>query len=117
MDSDPVKSKFTDSHSDFSKLHVSVVEEIALRMKAYDEGILEEIDAPKGNLVKDENTYDLPNDILLEEGAADLHLIKEQQGSADPKCPISDIPCGGCGAFLHCQQPSLMGKYMMIDIY
>ncbi|XP_045130401.1 nitric oxide-associated protein 1-like isoform X2 [Portunus trituberculatus] len=109
MDSDPVKSKFTDSHSDFSKLHVSVVEEIALRMKAYDEGILEEIDAPKGNLVKDENTYDLPNDILLEEGAADLHLIKEQQGSADPKCPISDIPCGGCGAFLHCQQPSLMG--------
>ncbi|KAK8399302.1 hypothetical protein O3P69_003431 [Scylla paramamosain] len=109
VDSDPVESEFTDSHSDFSKPNVSVAEEIALRMRAYDEGVLEEMDTPKGNLVEHEDTYDLPNDILLEKEAADLHLIKEQQGSADPKCPVSDVPCGGCGAFLHCQQPSLMG--------
>lgn len=115
VDSDPVESKSIDSDLDFSKPDVSIAEEIALRMKAYDEGVLEEIDAPKGNLIKDEDIHDLPNDILLEEGAADLHLIKEQQGSADPKCPASDVPCGGCGAFLHCQQPSLMGKYMMIN--
>lgn len=109
LDSVPVESEFTNSHSDISKPNVCIAEEIALRMKAYDEGVLEKMDAPKGNLVSEEDTCDLHNDILLEEGAAELHLIKEQQGSADPKCPVSDVPCGGCGAFLHCQQPSLMG--------
>lgn len=28
-----------------------------------------------------------------------------QYGTADPNVPSSTIPCGGCGAHLHCQVP------------
>lgn len=112
-DSDSMASE---SDSCFPKPSNIVKEEIALRMKAYEEGVLEELDAPKGNLTEDQDTlhsdtqdtYDFDTDNLLEEGAAD-HLLRESHGSADPNYPVSDVPCGGCGAFLHCQQPSLMG--------
>lgn len=30
-------------------------------------------------------------------------------GSADPSHPPSTVPCGGCGAFLHCNDPALPG--------
>lgn len=112
IDSDPMELESTDSDSDFPKPRVTVEEEIAVRMKAYDKGVLEELDTPKGNLVEDQDTHDFNTDIILEDGAADLQLMREQQGSADPNYPVSDVPCGGCGAFLHCQQPSLMGKYL-----
>lgn len=31
------------------------------------------------------------------------HNWKINYGSPDPKTPISNVPCGGCGALLHCQ--------------
>ncbi|CAD5115440.1 DgyrCDS4416 [Dimorphilus gyrociliatus] len=31
------------------------------------------------------------------------------RGSPDPTTPISKTPCGGCGAFLHCQNPGIPG--------
>lgn len=34
-------------------------------------------------------------DVVLEENA--------KYGTADPNVPSSTIPCGGCGAHLHCQ--------------
>lgn len=30
-------------------------------------------------------------------------------GTADPDIPVTDVACGGCGAYLHCQEPSLPG--------
>ena len=111
VDSDPMESESINTDSDSPKPKVAIEEEIALRMKAYDEGVLKEVDAPKGNLIEDENANDFHSNILHEDGIADLQLMKEQQGSADPTYPVSDVPCGGCGAPLHCQQPSLMGTY------
>lgn len=94
----------------FLKPKLDVQDEIALRMGAYEEGILEQLDAPKGNLVEDQDTYDFNADSLADENSM-LQLLIEEQGSADPNYPVSNVPCGGCGAFLHCQQPSLIGEY------
>lgn len=94
---------------DFLKPQLSVQEEIALRMDAYEDGVLEQLDEPKGNLVKDQCNNDLNADSLLEDEDSQLQLLIEQQGSADPDYPVSNVPCGGCGAHLHCQQPSLIG--------
>ncbi|XP_050303854.1 nitric oxide-associated protein 1 [Anthonomus grandis grandis] len=30
-------------------------------------------------------------------------------GTPDKKCPASSVPCGGCGAYLHCQDISIPG--------
>lgn len=96
------------SDSEDLKPRFSVQEEIVLRMEAFEEGILEQLDSPVGNLVADQGTYDINPDNLLDEKSK-LQLMIEQQGSADPNYPVSSVPCGGCGAHLHCQQPSLMG--------
>ncbi|KAK7072414.1 nitric oxide associated protein 1 [Halocaridina rubra] len=37
-------------------------------------------------------------------------------GSCDQEIPISNIPCGGCGARLHCQEHSLPG-FLPKEIY
>lgn len=37
-------------------------------------------------------------------------------GTEDPRSPISCIPCGGCGAYLHCRDSSLPG-YIPSEIY
>ena len=41
------------------------------------------------------------------EEAAEICI--EDSGTADPNCPPSNVPCGGCGAYLHCQDQSLPG--------
>ena len=37
-------------------------------------------------------------------------------GTPDPGIPMSKIPCGGCGALLHCQSPSVPG-YLPAEIF
>lgn len=39
-----------------------------------------------------------------------------QYGTPDPSVPISKVPCGGCGAHLHCADASLPG-YLPSEIY
>lgn len=34
---------------------------------------------------------------------------KTNYGTSDPNIPVSDVPCGGCGALLHCQDPAIPG--------
>lgn len=110
-------SKSSDSDSeDYPKPSLSVQEEIALRMKAYEEGVLEKHDAPKGNLVEDQDTYNFNADSMLEDEDSEFLSLVRVQGSADPNYPVSKVPCGGCGANLHCQQPSLIGTYSS-DLY
>lgn len=96
---------------DILKPQLSVQEEIAMRMDAYERGVLGELDEPKGNLIKDQSTSDVNTDSLLGDEESQLKLQIEQHGSADPNYPVSNVACGGCGAHLHCQQPSLIGEY------
>ena len=47
----------------------------------------------------------------------DLYLEDDvEYGSPDPSIPVSKIPCGGCGAMLHCQSPSIPG-YLPSEIF
>lgn len=36
-------------------------------------------------------------------------LMKDIFSGPDPSCPISKVPCSGCGALLHCQNPGIQG--------
>jgi len=60
--------------------------------------------------------------ISSDEGEADdLYLDNTEDvysvfGDADPNSDISDVPCAGCGACLHCQDPAIVG-YMPSQRY
>ncbi|ERL87636.1 hypothetical protein D910_05027 [Dendroctonus ponderosae] len=41
---------------------------------------------------------------------------KVNYGTPDPRCAISNVPCGGCGAYLHCQDSSIPG-YIPSEIF
>lgn len=41
---------------------------------------------------------------------------KQNYGTADPKATISNVPCGGCGALLHCKDTSIPG-YIPSEIF
>lgn len=48
------------------------------------------------------SSYDnFENDLEEEETA--VHDWTVNYGTPDPNCEISNVPCGGCGAFLHCK--------------
>jgi len=36
-------------------------------------------------------------------------IVYSEMGTPDPTCPPSDVPCGGCGAHLHCQDVAVPG--------
>lgn len=47
----------------------------------------------------------------------ELHLKDElSYGNPNPSIPVSKIPCGGCGAMLHCQSSSIPG-YLPSEIF
>lgn len=35
--------------------------------------------------------------------------IQSTYGTPNPKVPVSEVPCNGCGAHLHCKEPSIPG--------
>lgn len=45
--------------------------------------------------------YEVYDESLDEEYAIDPSYF--EYGTADSSIPASDVPCGGCGAHLHCQ--------------
>lgn len=49
-----------------------------------------------------------------EENLSLLHGVNF--GSANPNEPVSKVPCGGCGALLHCQDPSIPG-YLPSELF
>lgn len=61
--------------------------------------------------------YEQFDDSILQEDYEDNHLIwKDQYGTPDPKVRVSNVPCGGCGALLHCSEPSIPG-YIPSEIF
>lgn len=53
-----------------------------------------------------------------------VHEEKAKYGTADPNVPSSTIPCGGCGAHLHCQVfnhlsllSTLLNLYVLLTLF
>lgn len=42
--------------------------------------------------------------------------MRSINGTPNPVLPVSDVPCGGCGALLHCKDPSIPG-YVPSEIF
>ncbi|KAL3270347.1 hypothetical protein HHI36_009395 [Cryptolaemus montrouzieri] len=57
--------------------------------------------------------YDNFNDTIFEMEEGDDTI---NYGTSDPNSEISQVPCGGCGAHLHCKDPSLPG-YIPSEIF
>lgn len=73
-----------------------------------------EKDIPKGELWKVPHTwmtdYEQFDDTLI-----DVHSYKNY-GTADPDSHVTSIPCGGCGALLHCKDPEIPG-YLPLELF
>uniref|UniRef100_A0A2P2I2E8 Nitric oxide-associated protein 1 n=1 Tax=Hirondellea gigas TaxID=1518452 RepID=A0A2P2I2E8_9CRUS len=99
---------------DYTNLkEVSVEEDTINRIEQYDKGELKpfniHIEQPK------KEAFALSGSQYVDQGDEELDPQKaydedqRQFGTADPNVPVSNVPCGGCGALLHCQNPSLPG--------
>nr|CAD7426674.1 unnamed protein product [Timema monikensis] len=42
--------------------------------------------------------------------------VQSNYGTPDRSIPVSSVPCGGCGALLHCQDPGIPG-YLPSELY
>lgn len=52
----------------------------------------------------------------VEESLEDkLAMIKHEHGTPNRSIPPSNVPCGGCGAVLHCQDSSIPGWVVGVD--
>ena len=52
-----------------------------------------------------------------EESTEEVENKAAKFGSADLSVPASNVPCGGCGALLHCRDPAIPGKFEIIISY
>lgn len=91
-------------HLPFSKT-VSVISE---ELKEFEDAKEEAIWNPSSEnivrkLIKDKHWIPHDPQIASDGLYIDGEVVKTQYGTADEDVPISNIPCGGCGALLHCQ--------------
>ncbi|XP_068220839.1 nitric oxide-associated protein 1 [Palaemon carinicauda] len=91
---------------DWGNTKFSLQEDIAKRMQAYDESLTE--------LVKTQNDH---KSQMRAEGIGLRQTMEDElgiddvleYGTCDQSIPLSNVPCGGCGALLHCQDYALPG--------
>ena len=100
---------------DWNPPEVTVKEDIRKRMKAYNERTLEpQIHIDPKSMIHEKKGFDyLLSHIEREQGLNKLLGKGEdavKYGSPNHDIPVSEVPCGGCGSLLHCQDPSLPGK-------
>ncbi|XP_031632893.1 nitric oxide-associated protein 1 [Contarinia nasturtii] len=77
-----------------AKAKLEILTELNMRQSALDY----ELQSVPGNWMEDYETYD------------EKELMPETQyGTPDPNARISNVPCHGCGANLHCADPSIPG--------
>ncbi|XP_071515686.1 nitric oxide-associated protein 1 [Panulirus ornatus] len=103
------KSKTEVDDSDFINSGSAVKADIAYRMQAYEDGTLQRLEGPNVNPSPE---YCLSNSVIedaSEDMIIDLDSRRKDYGTADASIPVSDVPCGGCGAHLHCQNPAFPG--------
>ncbi len=56
---------------------------------------------------EDQGRPDTEEPLQLEKSLSKDELFR--YGSSDPTIPASEVPCGGCGALLHCNDPKMPG--------
>lgn len=60
--------------------------------------------------------YEQFDDSMLQEDEDNDLIWSNQYGTPDPNVKVSNVPCGGCGALLHCSEPSIPG-YIPSEIF
>ncbi|XP_069938374.1 nitric oxide-associated protein 1 isoform X4 [Cherax quadricarinatus] len=116
-----LESQTEGTDSELDNVGMGVREDIAYRMHAYENGTLQKLEKSL-NSFSTENAF---NDYLNEENLFNSFTKEFEEGlnselapsgkdgaMVDPATTVSDVPCGGCGAHLHCQDSSFPG-----DIY
>lgn len=101
---------------DYSESFTTIQEDIDVRLMTYNEKIKYQSSFPQVSENKDpELEVRVYEDTLLSDiTSGESELEVEVTGSPDPKVPRSSVPCGGCGAFLHCQDEGIPGKLSFI---
>ncbi|XP_013187958.2 nitric oxide-associated protein 1 [Amyelois transitella] len=76
-----------------------------------------EAEFDRSNIKKWMTNYEHFDDTRLEEESDDesTEWVK-QYGTPDPTINVSNVPCGGCGALLHCSDPSIPG-YLPSELF
>ncbi|XP_042203104.1 nitric oxide-associated protein 1-like isoform X2 [Homarus americanus] len=103
-----VESKTNMKESLSTDIGLTVREDIACRLQAYEDGVLKELTSAENNLPPD-YIHSSVNDDTMHNLDPELPSLKKQYGTNDPAVPASNVPCGGCGAQLHCQDSALPG--------
>lgn len=114
LQENPISSSIR--YPDLKPESTQVQEDIAYRMHAYEQGILSDETSITNELNIQSKYGARGNPDSVEED-----YISKNSGTADVNVPVSSVPCGGCGALLHCQEPALPGivwpqKYLMANI-
>ncbi|KAK8750388.1 hypothetical protein OTU49_014804 [Cherax quadricarinatus] len=113
-----LESQTEGTDSELDNVGMGVREDIAYRMHAYENGTLQKLEKSL-NSFSTENAF---NDYLNEENLFNSFTKEFEEGlnselapsgkdgaMVDPATTVSDVPCGGCGAHLHCQDSSFPG--------
>ncbi|XP_064113188.1 nitric oxide-associated protein 1-like isoform X2 [Macrobrachium nipponense] len=91
---------------DWGNFKDTVSDDIANRMQAYEKNLLESV-----------KTQERDTSRMRAEGTHSRSVMKDglciddvlEYGTCDQFIPVSKVPCGGCGALLHCQDYALPG--------
>lgn len=81
---------------------------------AYD--VLQQRDLQLSKFLRSLDSSKTRSDITEEVELLRKELWRVNYGSADPTVAPSNVPCGGCGAFLHCSDISIPG-YMPSEVF
>ncbi|CAH1403365.1 unnamed protein product [Nezara viridula] len=75
------------------------------------------VDLPSSSTTKWMNDYEKYTVDHEEDcDGTEIEEWRRKYGTPDPKMPVSQVPCGGCGALLHCQDYSIPG-YLPSEIF
>ncbi|XP_053601970.1 nitric oxide-associated protein 1 [Plodia interpunctella] len=71
----------------------------------------------RSNIKKWMTNYEHFDDTLIDDDSDDVDTEwVTQYGTPDPSLGVSSVPCGGCGALLHCSDPSIPG-YLPSELF
>lgn len=94
---------------DYANLpNLDIRQDIKERLKKFDEGNIEPVQLKVVPDTEKSSTED-PS-MRYQQNEQDSDRSDGSYGTADSSVPASDVPCGGCGALLHCQDPALPGN-------
>ena len=100
---------------DWNPPEITIKEDIKKRLEMYDSGELKtQVHFDTKDVAQKERGFDYLLEHMEREMKVQRLLGKSPKsstyGTPNSEIPESDIPCGGCGAELHCQEPNLPGE-------